>query len=682
VSDDHTLTHLIEQAEERVEPSDDRAGESEYSEAALWEDYGPVAGYVRANPERFARLERWLKQARFGTPVDQYVRRSVRQAGYVAVGGLLVGLLAVVALADSLTVPELLLSAIALPVLGASVTAGGFLAARYGYPRLIARQRERHIDLLLPHTVVFLYALSHGGMDLYEVLERVADAEAVYGEVAAEFGLVVREMTRFDQDLFGALSTVKGVTPSEELRTFLDELESVLETGGDVDAFLHDEARRHRELAEKHQEQLLEDLGTMAEVYVSVVFAGPVFLMVVLLVASFVVPGLLFPMQLLVYLGLPLAVLWFAITIDYLLEPYRQHTGYGDDEPLADRLRSAARAARETVRDVGGRTPTAPTTGGAAGDAVADRREQYRQARRQSALERARDAPIETMRDAPVTTLAVTVPLGALAVLLLSLGGTFDGGLLASHPVRQTTTLFVVPFLIAAAPFAYFHHQRRDYSRALRRRLPAALDIVADADSNEVPLSEAFSLVARRMTGPLHTELQRIDRDLRWCDDMTGALRRFADRTTVPAVTRVSHLLRESIRATNDLAPVLRVVSEDLAARNDVRERQRRNMRPYVLVVFIGVFVYLGIVVLFDTHFLPVTTQVAERSAGALSSSPLQIGQVKTETYRRLFFHSALIQAVGNGLLLGVLVDNRVASGVGYAATLVAVELGVFLVFV
>jgi flagellar protein FlaJ len=73
---------------------------------------------------------------------------------------------------------------------------------------------------------------------------------------------------------------------------------------------------------------------------------------------------------------------------------------------------------------------------------------------------------------------------------------------------------------------------------------------------------------------------------------------------------------------------------------------------------------------------------VAETSAGSLRNAPLQVGELPTNTYRRLFFHSALIQAVGNGLLLGVLTDNRVASGVSYAAVLVAVAVGVFFVFV
>lgn len=671
---DRALTHLVQQAERAIAPTDDGTDEAGYNETALLETDGPVAGYVRANPDGFSRLDRWLRQGRFGVPVDEYAQRSVRLAGWGALAGLFLGVALAVTMAvgGSLGLGGVVAAAVGLPLFGVALAAATVLGARFGYPALVVHQRQRRIDLGLPHATVFLYSLSHGGMDLYEVLEQVAEAEPVYGEVSREFRQVVREIEQFDQDLFGALSTTKELTPSDDLRTFLDELVSVLETGGDVDAFLHDEAQRHRELAEQHQERLVEELGTVAEIYVAAVFAGPIFLLVVLLVASFVVEGLLFPMQLLVYVGLPLAVIWFAVAIDYLLEPYRQHTGESEESTLAQ-LRQQALATARSLR--GGAESDAE------GETVDRQKARYRRARRRSVAERARDAPLETMRRLPLTSLLVTVPLGALTVLVYLLADAPGAGLFASGPLRTTTALFTVPFLLAAGPFAYFYRQRRERSRTLRGALPVALEVIADADANEVPLGESFSLVAQRMSGPLRTELDRIDRDIRWTDDVTGALGRFADRTAVPTVDRVIHLLQESVRATSDLAPVLDVVADDLSARNDVRERQRRNMRPYVLVVFVGVFVYLGIVVLFDSHFLPVATDVARTSAGSLTGTPLTVGDVPVETYHRIFVHSALIQAIGNGLLLGVLIDNRVRSGVGYAAVLVGVQLAVFVLF-
>jgi flagellar protein FlaJ len=45
-----------------------------------------------------------------------------------------------------------------------------------------------------------------------------------------------------------------------------------------------------------------------------------------------------------------------------------------------------------------------------------------------------------------------------------------------------------------------------------------------------------------------------------------------------------------------------------------------------------------------------------------------------------VFFHSALIQGVGSGLLAGKLAENDVLAGLKYSIALVAITLVVFLV--
>ena len=48
--------------------------------------------------------------------------------------------------------------------------------------------------------------------------------------------------------------------------------------------------------------------------------------------------------------------------------------------------------------------------------------------------------------------------------------------------------------------------------------------------------------------------------------------------------------------------------------------------------------------------------------------------------YRTLFFHSAIIQSIGTGLITGKLSDNQVLTGLKYSIALVLIALGVFVV--
>lgn len=662
-------------------------------EAEIRAAYGPIRGYFRYRADQYDDLRKAIDAARLGVPVDAYLARTVRLAGYGAVIGALLGALAgVVAAAAQPSRSGLLLVLVGLAV-GPLVGGGGTLLARWWYPRVAARQRARRVDLLLPHSVIFCYALVHGGVDLREAFDRIAEETDVYGAVADEFGTVVADMRRFDRGLFEALAAARDRTRSEEFATFLDELVGVLETGGDVNEFLASEAERHLTLAEESQEGILEDLATVAEVYVAVVFAGPIFLLVILLVASFVVPGLLLPMRILVYVILPLLLVALWAGLDYLLEPYRQHLGsrgslassprvwmedvFGVDPltlPVVGSLFHDERAGRN-AEDAGHGADTLRSAPEAVDD---DRLDTYLSTIRQSRLEHFRHAPIAAIRDHPALTFLVTVPLGVLVALPLAVTVGVDQG----HPISTTTSLFALPFLLAAVPYAYFYERNRRYDRRVRNRFPTALEIVADADANGVPLGEALDLVARRTSGVLETEFDRLSRDVELTDDFPGAFERFADRLDVPAVTRIVRLLDDSFRATNDLEPILRVATDDLETRNRIRGRQRRNMHPYVLVVVLGVLVYVGIVIVFDTQFLPVATELARQPQHGLSRAPLQIGEVPAAAYRELFFHSALIQAAGNGLLLGKFVDNRLASGVKYAAGLTGVTLVAFLLFV
>jgi flagellar protein FlaJ len=480
-------------------------------------------------------------------------------------------------------------------------------------------------------------------------MRRLADAEGTYGPVAGEFGKVVADTEWFDRDLFTALAAARDRTPSGECAVFLDEFVSVLRTGGDVGEFLQGEARDNLDAAQERQAELLDDLDTLAEVYVVFVFAGPVFLLVVLLVVSFVQPDVLGVMRALVYLLIPVAILGFLGVFFWLMEPYRAHT------------ESPGGAGAGHGRD----SFDGPPDDG--------RLDSYEADRESSTVERLRTETLATLRERPSRILSVTVPLG---ILVAATTVFFTP---AEEAVARTAGVLAVPFLLSAVPYGALYERKRRHQRAVRRRFPDALEVVGEAVDNRVPLGDAFGLVAQRAGGDLARELSRLHRDVTWTHDVRGALSRFADRAGVPQISRTVRLLEESVRATDDLGPILRLVSEDLDRRNTIRRERRHRMQPYVIIVVLGFVVYLAIVVMFDSFFLPV---VAERAAAAtdLRGSTLRIDPASLAAYRRLFFHSALVQAVGNGLLLGKLLDDRLRSGVGYAALLTAMALVTFLV--
>lgn len=618
-----------------ADPVDDRGDLLEpyrYEPVQVADDprsFGPARSYARENPEQFAPLRRALQRARYGQRYDTYVARSTRLCGGAGLVGFALGVvLAAGVLLTGLSLATLVVALVLPPgvtLLLAALTAG----ARYVVPRVRALRRGRQVRIGLPHATVFLFALTHGGVSLYEAIDRLAETDQTHGPIADEFDQVATDTTLFDRDLYESLTAARERAPHEKFGAFVNELVSVLETGGDVGTFLRNEAESNVEAVRERQNELVDDLDTLTEVYIVFVFSGPIFLLVVLLVVSFVADALV-AMQVLVYLLVPLAIVGFAGVFWWLLEPFGELAAVG------------------------------PTLG-------------WRQWRSNPPWARFRTGGIAACRRQPTLILWLSVP-AAVAIAVAAWLVVPPG-----QPIQGITGTIAIPLLIAGSPFALLQRRERRRQREIRRRFPDALDVIAEAVDNGVPVTEAFALVADRTGGELADELARVQRDVSWTGELTDALSRFAQRVDVPQITRTTHLLSESARATDDLGPVFRLVGEDLDRRNAVRRERDRRMQPYVVIIFLGVVVYLAIIAMFDAHFLPV---VAERAAEAdsVQRTAFQIDPAPTSTYRELFFHSALIQAVGNGLVLGKLTDDRLRSGVGYACVLIVLIVVTFLV--
>lgn len=611
--------------------------------------YGRLQGYFRTRADEFAALQQDLAEAGISTTVDAYLARTVQ---YIAVAA---GAGAALAVAVAFLFALPWWTPLVLGPVGALIGGSTAAAVRRYYPRVIAHRRRRAIDRALPDATLFLFALTRGGMDLYEVIQRLGKAQARYGALADEFDRIVLDTRTLGVDLYTAITRARETTPSEDFEAFLDELVSVLETGGDVENFLEDQVDVQRERAEERQERLLDDLATVAEAYVVLVFAGPLFLLIILVVASFARPELVAALGALVYAGIPLAIAGFGVVFS---------TWFG---PPALAVTADAERGSEADRE--------PPDD--------ERADAYERTRRTEHLRERLAAPVDLLRRRPALAFAVSVPLAAAIVAGFVLAGVVTPtveAFLRGDPVRSTTVLVAVPLLVALAPFALFDEREHRRRRELSERFPTVLEIVGDAVGNDVPLGDCFKLVARRVSGTLGEEMSRIHHDIQWNDDVEGALSRFAGRVRVPAVSRIVGLLTSCLRSTSSLEPVFETVADDLERRNRVRRRRRREVRPYLIVVFLGVLVYLGVVVMFDRHFLPVVSEVA-RQAGD-TPTPIDLSTVDPGVYRRLFYHSVLIQAVGNGLVLGLLTENRLQGGVKYAVFLIALVAVAFTVFV
>lgn len=647
--------------------------------ALLREKHGYIRTYFKERADNYRRIQRWLNQGRIGVSYDAYLARAttwailltlvgillgIGVATWLSNAGLLAGLRSPVPvdgpIVDAIAANKVLVAMGIVTVLAALCVGAVTFAAFYYYPWFRMDSRRRNIDVMLPHGIVFMYALSSGGMNLLEVCKELAEAEDAYTEVANEFDMVVRDVELFGNDLITALRNARNITPSQGLEQFLDDMISVIDVGGDTSSFFEQQSKRYLADARDAQSDFLETLALLAEVFIVLFVAAPLFAIVTLILVSLLGGETVLMLQLFIYGILPLAMAAFVVLVAVLSDPYVMPSITLDMDRGKDQEEPPA-----SLEDD-------------------QRLSSYQSRMRFRWLDELRLTPIRTLREQPQFTLLATVPIAlvALGVAILTGQVTLSWAGLVADPYLATIWLGVVPLLIITVPLSVFHELRRGHEALVTRRVPVLLDILSSANNMGIAITDALGMVSRWVTGPFADEIVLLRNDIEWNNDLSGALLAFGNRMRTPQLSRTLKLLAEGARATADLGPLLSVAAEDTRNRYRMAKQREGAMGGYIAVVVIAFLVYLLVITLLESSYLaPIAAiggETTEPLPPGMSGLPVSLAELPVEQYRLLFFHSALIQGIGTGLLAGKLSDNRLLTGLKYSIAFVLLTIVVF----
>ncbi|WP_459194178.1 type II secretion system F family protein [Halosimplex sp. J119] len=662
--------------------------------------------FARYVPEDAPNRRRRLKEAYVDQTYRAYAAETYLVTATVAAAGAIVGvyltggaLVVLPAVGEFINqLPNAMANALGRPELDpvltprqvfAVLTAGGAVTGlvsagvaywyRWERPRSRAEVRRRGINEGLPRTVAFVYALSRGGMAMPEVMRTLSRNREVYGHGADEIGVAVRQMDLFGRDIITAVRGVTKRTPSEEFKTFGENLASVLQSGQNLPGFLREQYDRYQEEALDRQEDVLELLATIAEAYVTVLVAGTLFLMTILLVFGLTTTQTINFLRLLAYVMIPLANLLFVVYLSGKLDLLGVGGG-AETGGLAESIRGdggvpdavAKRGADRPATDGGHAT-------GASDSGYATDASNRRQLAAYDSLARVRtflDRPLQTLLRRPTTILFVTVPIAVLSIAFRA-PGLFVGDV----QVRLLDDVLIQAALLVVGSFAVVWEY---YARRIRRMeaaLPELLDRLASLNEAGMSVVEAFERVRESDLGVLSVEVDRIHRDLVYGATIDDALRRFGLRVRTTATTRVVTLLTNALRASGNVGPVLRIAGQQASAELKLRRKRRQQMFTYLVVIYVSFLVFLVIIVAVQEVLVPslpnnVPTPENTNRLAVDVEAFARFGRVNKAAYTLVFFHTAIIQAVLSGFIAGQLGEGSLKDGAKHAAIMLAVAYG------
>jgi flagellar protein FlaJ len=417
--------------------------------------------------------------------------------------------------------------------------------------------------------------------------------------------------------------------------------------------FLSTRVRVYQEEARFEQRQFLNVLSIVAESYVTLFVAGPLFLIIIMVVMGMMGGTAVLQLTLITYAILPIGSLIFILLIDLI-----------------------SIKAEKTERYV--RTKWLHTYS----DVVITRKEneeplfeQLKKYDRIRSLAHNLRHPLESFVSNVNHTLYVTVPAAILYFLFVFMRVPHYRdmdvylGVIDDH--------IVIAALIILIPYAIFYEIWSRKVLGIQSLIPDFLERMSGINQVGLTIAQAIAIMVNTNLGLLSYEIRRIKRDMEWGANFTEALIRFEERVSTPSIARTVTLITKASEMSGQISEVLSIASSD-AKMSEVLKRERLSeMFIYTAIVYLSFFVFLFVVAVLTTQFLPVLANISVKglpTSGALAG----IGSVPVATFGRLLYHACLIQALFSGLIAGQMGESSVAAGVKHSCVLLVISLVTF----
>jgi len=159
------------------------------------------------------------------------------------------------------------------------------------YPSSIARSRAGKIDANLPTIANFMAVLASSGMPAESIFRSL-------GRVGEEFGIskevesIIRDIQLLGLDLQVALKKAADRSPSRGFAKLLDGIVTTIHMGGDLTVYLREESEQYKRERMLNVKHFIDNLGIIAETYITFMVAGPLMLIIMLTVMSFIGGGI------------------------------------------------------------------------------------------------------------------------------------------------------------------------------------------------------------------------------------------------------------------------------------------------------------------------------------------------------------------------------------------------------
>jgi len=157
-----------------------------------------------------------------------------------------------------------------------------------GTPGSTAKSRGTKIDRKIGPAMSFVSAMASADVNIDQIFKELG-RQKIYGEVAEEAAWITRDTELLGVDILTAIRQGAQRTPSKKFQDFLQGVVTTATSGGQLKPYFLLKAEQYEREHKLEIQQRVETMGLLAETFVTVVVAFPLFL--VIIIAIFAVIG-------------------------------------------------------------------------------------------------------------------------------------------------------------------------------------------------------------------------------------------------------------------------------------------------------------------------------------------------------------------------------------------------------
>lgn len=296
--------------------------------------------YVSTKRSEYPELSKNLMQARINVPFDIYVSRAYFLS---ILFSLPLGLLFYFILGEDFTP---LFGSFFLLIIPLFALISGFSVFHLLilYPSFEAKLRGRKIDIVMPHAIALMHALSRGSNDIIGFFDIISKNKKVYGEVSTEVSTIMIDTEILNIDIKTALKKSAIDSPSESFKNFLESLSTIIGSGGNLVTFFLNKADQYKVKAIEENKAFMDTLGLFSEIYVTGFAAGPLFIIVLLVVLGLIGGTKYLLLLIIIYLFIPGGSILFILFLSSITE------GTGANFQIPNTMSSSEKSKDPTIK--------------------------------------------------------------------------------------------------------------------------------------------------------------------------------------------------------------------------------------------------------------------------------------------------------------------------------------------